>query len=100
MIKKRQDLSKFPVQHLACRTCPFAGENPLPLTDEARQEYFGRVLNLQSQHLCHSVDNSAICRGGRDLMLRVLCLRGMIEAPTDEAFNSARDIALAGETAL
>jgi hypothetical protein len=31
-----------------------------------------------------------ICRGGRDLMLRVLFIQDLIEAPTDEAFDAAQ----------
>ncbi|MBW4514540.1 MAG: hypothetical protein KME11_04885 [Timaviella obliquedivisa GSE-PSE-MK23-08B] len=54
------------------------------------KQYVKSIVNLQSQHLCHSVENKMICRGGRDLMLRVMFVQRLIEAPTDEAFDTAR----------
>lgn len=50
--------------------------------------YYDQLLNGGSQHLCHSAEKT-ICRGGRTIQLRWFCLIGIIEKPTDEAFNQA-----------
>jgi hypothetical protein len=84
------DLSQMPVQESPCRTCPFEGKEPIKLDPQRQLEITANVVNLQSQHLCHSAGNKKICRGGRTLMLRVLYLRGLITAPTDEAYETAR----------
>jgi hypothetical protein len=57
---------------------------------ERQIEITANVVNLQSQHLCHSANNKKICRGGRNLMLRVMCIWGFITEPTDEAYGKAR----------
>jgi|SanBayMetagenome_1026888.scaffolds.fasta_scaffold66060_1 hypothetical protein len=83
-----KDLRTYPVQEKPCKTCPFEGENPVQLCPN---RYKGFIENLagQGQHLCHSVDNEAICRGGRNIQLRILCAMGMLTEPTDEAFDQA-----------
>ncbi|MEG4062587.1 MULTISPECIES: hypothetical protein [unclassified Microcoleus] len=50
--------------------------------------YYDQLLNGGSQHLCQSAEKT-ICRGGRTIQLRWFCLIGIIEKPTDEAFNQA-----------
>jgi hypothetical protein len=84
------DLSTTPVQATPCRTCPFAGEAPIQLAPERYADYVAAIVNLKSQHLCHSAGNKKICRGGRTLMLRALCMRKLILEPTDEAYETAR----------
>lgn len=81
------DLRKYPVQPQPCYTCPFAGKNPLPLLPEEYAKYIDN-LNCKGQHLCHSVDKM-ICRGGRQIQLTILCAKGFLPEPTDEAFNAA-----------
>ncbi|MBD2039225.1 hypothetical protein [Microcoleus sp. FACHB-672] len=84
------DLRTYPVQPKPCRTCPFAGRNPIELLPERYQHFLANLFG-QGQHLCHSVDNQKICRGGREIQLRWLCLIGALNEPTDEAFNAAVD---------
>ncbi|MFB2981306.1 hypothetical protein [Microseira sp. BLCC-F43] len=83
-----KDLRTYPVQPKPCKTCPFEGEEPVELTPR-RYEYFINNLCGKGQHLCHSANNKAICRGGRNIQLRWLCAIGAIPEPTDEAFNAA-----------
>lgn len=78
----------MPVQAKPCRTCPFAGSNPIPLPPERYTQLINN-LNGNGQHFCHSADNRKICRGGRDIQLRLLCSYGLLDEPTDEAFNQA-----------
>lgn len=86
----RKDLSKMPVQPTPCRSCPFEGEEPIDLEPEDRARYIAKIINLKSQHLCHSAQNNKmLCRGGRNIMLRVMCGYGLIAEPTDAAYEEA-----------
>ncbi|MCT7971247.1 DUF687 domain-containing protein [Laspinema olomoucense] len=87
--KHFKDLRKMPVQVNPCTTCPFAGSDPLPLDPKSYLNYLMNLINGTGQHLCHSVNNTNICRGGRQIQLQFLYNRGLIESPTDEAFNKA-----------
>jgi len=91
---RNTDLSKMPVQPQPCKTCPFEGSGRSILSPESQQRYTAKIVNLESQHLCHSANSKKICRGGRNLMLRVLTLTGAIEEPSDRAFDEARDAVL------
>ncbi len=84
----------MPVQSSPCRTCPFEGKEPIALEPDRLQEYTANLVNLEGSHLCHSVNNRMICRGGRTIQLRVLTAMGMISEPTDEAFEKASREAL------
>ncbi|NQE37282.1 hypothetical protein [Microcoleus asticus] len=83
-----RDLSAYNVSEKPCYTCPFGGKNPIPLAPDRLAYYYDELLNGGSQHLCHSAEKT-ICRGGRTIQLRWFCLLGIIEEPTDEAFNQA-----------
>jgi hypothetical protein len=91
--RKPQDLSKIPVQVSPCATCPFVGGRSV-LAPESQRHYTQKIVNLESQHLCHTSENQKICRGGRNIMLKVLTVLGAIAEPTDQAFDLARDEAL------
>ncbi len=84
----RNDLRTYSVQEKPCKTCPFAGKTPLPLSESDLVTYYQNLLG-NGQHFCHSVDNKKICRGGRNIQLKWLCAIGMLEEPTDEAFDRA-----------
>lgn len=89
----RNDLRTYPVQQIPCKTCPFAGANPLTLDLNDLVGYYQNLLG-NGQHFCHSANNTKICRGGRTIQLRWLYLIGMLEEPTDEAFDKAVNEAL------
>jgi hypothetical protein len=88
-------LSQFEVQKKPCYSCPFAGERPVKLSEE-RYAYFIQMIAQGRQHLCHSANNKKICRGGRDIQLRVFCAQGYLDEPTDEAFNQKVEEVLGG----
>jgi hypothetical protein len=79
----------MPIQPSPCRTCPFEGEEPIQLEPESLARYYKNLITFQSSHLCHSANNNKICRGGRNIQLRIMCRKNIIEAPTDEAFTKA-----------
>lgn len=81
------NLRDYPVQSKACKSCPFEGEIPIQLTPD-RYRYFIENLMGNGQHLCHSQNDKAICRGGRNIQLRILCAMGFLDNPTDEEFNN------------
>ena len=85
----RKDLSQMPVQTRPCMTCPFEGSKPIVLSPKSYARYVALIVNLESQHRCHSVNNKMLCRGGRNFLLRVLCAYSLIEEPTDAAFEKA-----------
>ena len=88
---KTKDLRNCPVQPKPCKTCPFEGETPIQLEPESFARYHQSLVKFEGQHFCHSVNNKAICRGGRNLQLKLLYGLGFIESQTDEAFNEAMD---------
>ena len=87
-MKKFQDLRKIPVQKKQCSSCPFDRINNL--IDIGL--YLESLCSLEAQHLCHTAENKMICRGGRNIQLRILYSFGLIDEPTDEAFLKASKI--------
>lgn len=83
----KKNLLQMPVQAHPCITCPFEGEKPIALTRKEYVNYLNKIVNLESQHFCHSARNQMLCRGGRNILLRVLCAQGFIAEPTDAAFE-------------
>jgi hypothetical protein len=79
------DMRTYPVQKSPCLTCPFAGQEPLILSDF--ESYIENLMG-NGQHICHSTGRN-ICRGGRDIQLQWLCAIGMLQEPTDTAFDRA-----------
>ncbi len=72
-----------------CRTCPFAGEDPLPISQKARKEIV-EYVSQGKNHLCHNDEtNQTVCRGGRDIFLRMAVHKGVIKTPTDAALEKA-----------
>lgn len=79
--------NKLLPQTKACYNCPFASRNPLPLDPNTYQtiiNYLGEGQN----HICHNSKNK-VCRGGREVQLKIFCAQGWIEEPTDAALAEA-----------
>jgi hypothetical protein len=93
MTLDRNDMRTYPVQDKPCKTCPFSGEKPLPLSPSDLVMYYQNLMG-NGQHICHSTNNTKICRGGRNIQLKWLCAIGMLDEPTDDAFNQAVEWAL------
>lgn len=87
----------LPVRATKCPTCPFR--------PGSKYEYLRANLELSARtdasRICHSTgkDNAIhkrtglpehICRGAREIQLEQFAAFGMIQAPTDEAWNEAR----------
>lgn len=88
-------VNKLPIQAKSmqtpkspCFTCPFAGEEPIPLTPERLKQILKDVVNFNSSHLCHTSHNRKLCRGARDIQIKIAYLRGWISESTDAAFQA------------
>lgn len=89
MPNRRINARKMETQKSPCKTCPWAGETPIQLSEERMIEITQNLTS--STHLCHSSKDTKICRGGRDIQLRWLYLNGFISQPTDAALQEAFD---------
>jgi hypothetical protein len=94
---KNKETRHLPVQSNPCRTCPFEGKEPINLSQERYVEIYTDVAGLDGQHLCHSANNEKICRGGRNIQLKIVKALGFVDEPTDEAFDQAMDEVLNSE---
>lgn len=84
----------IPTRKTMCATCPFREGSPHAyLASDLTHSALG-----QSSRICHSTgSNNAInkrtgkperlCRGARDIQLKVFHSLGFLTAPTDEAWN-------------
>lgn len=82
------DRRDYPVQVKPCLTCPFESEKPLELSANSYAKYIENLIG-NGQHICHSSNLDRLCKGGRNIQLKWLCATGMLNKPTDEAFNKA-----------
>lgn len=77
------------VQERPCRTCPFEGTGGAFFHQSGDMSgYLKNLVELNGQHYCHSVNNSKICRGGRNLQVRIAFVQRLIPQPTNEAFEA------------
>ena len=76
-----------PIQKVPCKTCPFAASNPIALEPESLANHYQNIVQLQGSHVCHSARKATICRGGRDITLKVLTAMRLLAEPTDEEFE-------------
>ncbi len=91
---KKQDSKVIAVREKMCATCPFREGSPYAyLARDLTQSALG-----QSSRICHSTgsDNAInkrtgkperLCRGARDVQLKVFHALKFIESPTDEAWD-------------
>ena len=77
-----------PIQKVPCKSCPFAASDPIALDPDSLADHYRNVIELQGSHICHSVKQKTICRGGRDITLKVLTAMRLLAEPTDEEFEN------------
>jgi len=76
-----------PIQKVPCKSCPFVGTESIALEPKSVQEIYRNVVELHGSHICHSARKTTICRGGRDITLKVLTAKGLLKEPTDLEFE-------------
>lgn len=87
-MSKPRDVSNMPVMRHKCHSCPFGpnGAADVRATVEARL--------LTVSQTCHSTGavkgkpDTHLCRGARDVQLKVMHRLGVISAPTDAAWRA------------
>ena len=91
MRTKKKKPVEMPIMSEMCATCPFREDGDDP--SEVRNSVMQRVLTEASQ-TCHSTGiahgkqhDTHLCRGARDFQLKIFSRLGVIEAPTDEAWE-------------
>lgn len=86
----------LPLRSTMCPTCPFRrGSKYADLAPKLTESAL-----TDASRICHSTGRNAInkrtglpphlCRGARDVQLRVMAALGVISAPTDQAWNEGR----------
>jgi hypothetical protein len=80
---------RIPIQGMAimrkmCVTCPFQEHGSI----EVRSNVISRLFEVSQT--CHEAHDKRLCRGARDFQLTCFYRIGMIEAPTDEAWEKKR----------
>lgn len=89
--------ANLPLRKTMCATCPFRAGSP---TAYLAADLAASAIS-EASRICHSTgSNNAfhrqtglpehICRGARDVQLRFMAAAGVIDAPTDDAWNEAR----------
>lgn len=89
MSKHKYDIKNMPVKPVKCATCPFRDENK---HTGVAEQVTRRILSKASQ-VCHSTgwpEGTHLCRGARDIQLRVFHGMGFIKEPTDKAWDEKR----------
>lgn len=89
---RKRNIKDWPVMKSKCSTCPF-GPNGDRRTQSSVTE---SVVNMKGSQICHhpvlkGKPETHLCRGARDLQLRVLAVFGVIEDATDAAYNRKRE---------
>lgn len=86
------DVTGWEVMPAPCKTCPFAGEEPISLTPESLSGYYENILGVSDcgpgRHICHSAE-SRVCRGAHEIQKRLFKALGLLPDLSDEAFDKA-----------
>jgi hypothetical protein len=85
-------MKTIPTMPSMCATCPFRPGSP----HAALQNHLAESALNEASRICHSTGQSVfygrtgkkprLCRGARDLQLKVFAAIGVIESATDEAW--------------
>jgi|SRR5271170_4992537 len=86
---RRRNVLDMPVMKSQCATCPF-GPNGDP---NVCAGVIDRSVKFQGSQICHHPSlhgkrQTHLCRGARDLQLRIMTAFGILPTPTDEAFDA------------
>jgi hypothetical protein len=89
MARRYGRVAGWSVMKAKCATCPF-GPNGDRLIEQAVTE---TMVRMEGSQICHhpvlkGKRETHLCRGARDLQLRLLAAFGVIDDATDEAFTA------------
>ncbi|WP_036488107.1 hypothetical protein [Myxosarcina sp. GI1] len=80
------DITNFKVNPRRCKTCPFNDDGCIDI----RNTVIRRILTEEKSQVCHGTNNKTLCRGARDYQQQIYFRLGVLEAPTDEAWDKKR----------
>jgi hypothetical protein len=94
-MRKMRNISGWAVMKTKCPSCPFGEQGDAVTANSVAS----RVLTLNHSQICHHPvlhgrKEKQLCRGARDLQLKLLHILNLITAPTDKAFKEASERAL------
>jgi len=85
--RRTRDIKGWPVMPAQCVTCPFNSDGD----PQTRDGVVSRIVDMQCSQICHhptlqGKPETHLCRGARDIQLRILTAMGLLSEPTDAAF--------------
>jgi len=95
MVKNIQrDVSKFSVMPAQCPTCPFRTDADGRHPDVRLVSQLQLRCLTEGNQICHhprlnGKPTTHLCRGARDYQLQIFHRLGLLDAPTDEAWERA-----------
>lgn len=87
-MRRKRECNEMPVMKAACATCPFGAQGDGFLAANVLKRTLGKASQLCHHPTLSGKPETHLCRGARDVQLRLLCAMGAISEPTDEAFQA------------
>lgn len=92
---KTKKVKNFQVMGKRCPTCPFGeqGEKDrvADIANMVRQRCISQASQICHHPRLHGKKETHLCRGARDFQLQIFHRLGVIDEPTDEAWEKARN---------
>jgi hypothetical protein len=77
----------WPVRKTMCASCPFRADGDRELAGQVLERTLFQASQICHHPRLHGKREHELCRGQRQEQLTLLYRMGIIDAPTDEAFN-------------
>ena len=87
-MRRKRECNDMPVMKAACATCPFGEHGDPAVATSVLKRTLGKASQLCHHPTLNGKRETHLCRGARDIQLRLLCAMGAISEPTDEAFQA------------
>lgn len=71
-----------------CSTCPFGKNGDARTVDSVLRRTLGKASQICHHPVLHYKPETHLCRGARDIQLKVLTALGFLPEPTDAAFTA------------
>ncbi|WP_157198337.1 MULTISPECIES: hypothetical protein [Methylomonas] len=91
---KTIDISDFPVMAGRCPTCPFHEQNEgqREIANMVRERCVTAASQICHHPRLHGKEETHLCRGARDFQLQIFHRLGVIDEPTDQAWDRAKPV--------
>lgn len=89
----RRKITGCTVRKTMCETCPFRANGDKQLAGIVLERTLLKASQICHHHALHGEEAHELCRGARNEQLTLLHRMGLIDAPTDAAFeNTSRQL--------